>query len=1042
MRGLTSIGLVVLFILVLLVLFNFTGKKEGFALYNNNVPIKPHLDFIDERQTEMNTLMSVINTINPLVKMSPEMEKKSLQALNYPNVGSKGLPGEFQVRTPSDPLKFSPKDQDLTERARFCQNYVQSADCSVWDPPSGLNDPDGSIRRNWQRFVNECGLSLDKDGTNYQGENHIGGLYVGAKEKRNMLHRTRNKPNRELYFRPTLGMSKTGMFSLDKRSCNIINERIQCMAQKSFNVNNCSQCYTQDSWNRLDEESVRITPEIFIGGEGKISILSGGGTIEMNLSRNVQKINFPSGFIINEGQVIQISVVSSRDVPRPVVYGYIGGSTRLVNPFKFDLFLLVESDLITGRRPITLGTVTQDNMKMYRMLMGTGRKEMKLVVKIPFSFIDTEDDTTSTCDNGPFITQKSSAEFLASNPCFGPSATPGNYSVTCLKEKFLGVGGTTEGSGYPKDVNAGRILNYDEDNSARDIDQISEFLYDMAIKASTGRDQNGNKLSINEWNDASVFLTGNRIGNACHGQENFPAASISEDCLQYIYRNQGQNNEFGATYTGPFTLSSLLGKKLPENGTTYCQPGAPLDPATESGKEYIKSLNNIREIKDFYNLKHTKANNNRAALNERSDVIKECYNVTLVEPKQEEVYWVGPDNYTYEQATELAKRLGGQLATYQQIHAAQALGANWCKPGWVSERYTIYPINEQTIAGCGDAPGIHTKNEVRAGANVYGIKPDKDSEESKEYGILPFNTESQQWNSMEVFQVTDKGYDKTKEQAADICASMGATVATASQLQKAYDAGAQWCSAGWIADSQDGKYPMQQWWGYCGSNRGVTEYGSQHAPKNAKGEPMFAVNCFGQKPNKKTPPKPSKNILNFYQDVVDQSKKAFTSYEYYNEYRPVPLRGIGLVHPPYFTTLTKSPQKALIVSAAFPGGLWYANEQKLGLFELVPSVYPRFIFTLYPTNNGGIFIRADTNMRVGTEQGKDNYVINVNRPWDGPWELWQIEPIPGNPGRVALRSYFGRYASATGMFKPINAAATKVGPNEQFILSASLGNGS
>jgi hypothetical protein len=132
----------------------------------------------------------------------------------------------------------------------------------------------------------------------------------------------------------------------------------------------------------------------------------------------------------------------------------------------------------------------------------------------------------------------------------------------------------------------------------------------------------------------------------------------------------------------------------------------------------------------------------------------------------------------------------------------------------------------------------------------------------------------------------------------------------------------------------------------------------------------------------------------------------------------------------------------LIISAAFPGGLWYANEQKLGLFELVPSLYPRFIFTLYPTNNGGIFIRADTNMRVGTEQPSDNYVINVNRSWDGPWELWQIEPIPGKPGHVALRSYFGRYASATGMFKPINAAATSVGPNEQFILSASLGYGS
>lgn len=1094
MRGqLTSIGIVILVFLVLLVIFNYSNKNEGFTTYNNTLPIQSHQEYSNRRMSETNLAMSLQNMMSPFLEPSAELARHSLQALNHPNVTG-GLPGEFQIGPPSDPIQFASGDVDLAKKTRMCEEYTQSADCSVWDEPT-----DPQKRKKWQEFMNECGLSLDREGTNSKGEKHSGGgLYVGLSKKQQQFANSEGKPNRERYFKPTLGSTKTGLFSLDKKSCNIINERIRCAAQKNFDVPNCSQCYTQDSWNRIDEESERIPPEFYVGGEGKLKITVDGFSTEMRLKTTVAKLQLPEGSTIKEGQVIQMTV---SDATRPNLYGYLAGPTRAVDPYKFDLYVLGETDLITGRRPVTLGSSTQNDIKMIRMIPGAGKKEMRIIFKVPFSFIDTEDYSSSACDNGPFITQKASADFLNSNPCFGSSATPGNYNMECLQEKFIAVGGTNEGTGFPRDANTLKKLNY-KNGVPQNIDQISEFLYDISIKASTGRDQQGNKLSVVAWNDASSFLTGKRITSPCNGQEDLPATSIDQDCLQYLYRNKGEGGEYGATYTSPFTLSSLLGKDKKESGNTYCQPGAPLDPTTATGKNKIKSLVGVTQVKELYNKTHSVANDNSIDIFQRSEQINDCYGVKPAQPPQGEVYWAGPGyDYTFDQAAAVAKKLGGSLATYQQLYAAWKLGANWCASGWTAEGFAMYPINEQTIPGCATSPGIQNYNPGKVGVTVFGIKPDEGSEEANEYKIRPFNSQTNQWNSLEVFQVNDNGYDKIKAQSAEVCGAVGAKPATSSELQKTFEAGGQWCSAGWVSDpdKNNGLYPMQQFNGYCGSNVGISEYGSQHAPKNSQGLPMFAVNCIGIKPNKRVPSKPGRKVGNFFTNSFNDKDTAYSSYDFYKTYRPIPLKGVGAVHPFYFPALTQTPKKVQFVSAAFPGGLWYANEEKAGLFEMVPSLVDRFTFTVY-TGVGGdwercsaadftksgtsvrsdgtnpwdnsqtndwnvnnqktqceargmcfnnkssgpwcyepnkgklvIYIRANTNKRLCASP---NGSITVDRVWDGPWEAWFLEPVPNKPEYVALRSYFGKYITCKGMFKELRADADTIGPNEQFAILA------
>ncbi|NBR60498.1 MAG: hypothetical protein EBT86_02410 [Actinobacteria bacterium] len=1090
MRGLnTSIGVVILFILVFLVLLNYINVsiKENFVEYNNTLPISSHMEFSKKRSLETNPIMSLINQMSPIVPPSENLQKSSIQALNTDNVDSNGLPGEFQVEKPEQPLQLNPKDMDLAAKARFCQEYTTSADCKGWDPPvRNYLESDYSYQERynrWVKFTEECGLSLDLKGTNFQGNAHQGGLFVGKENKLAQLEAAVGKPNKEKYYRPTLGTSKKGLFSLNKDSCLIIEERLKCSTQKNFDIRNCSQCYIQDKWDRIDDDSQRLVPEFYVGGSGKLEVIvQQGKSNTFELTKEVKLLQGLPSF--EEGSTLLFNL--SGGGGNPIIYGYLASITKKVKPFRFELAPLIEVDKVSGLRPAIRGFLNQNDIKMNRIVAATGKNELKLIVKVPFTFLDTEDDACVECDNSPFLTKKSSAEFLNSNPCFGPNAKPGNYNMECLKEKFLAAGGTQEGKGFPKNTQTLAGLNYDKRGRPRDLPQIGEYLYELSVRSSTGRSGRGTKLSVDDWNEASMFMIGKPIKNVCDGQENIAAKNISSECLQYVYRNQGEGGEFGSTYTAGFTLSSLIGKSADEKGAAHCHPKAPLDPSTDTGKKAIENLPNLAAVKKLYNDTHTKANNNEFSIYERSKEIKECYNVDIAKPPIKEVYWVGPGyDYTFEQATKVAKELGGELATYQQLYAAWALGANWCSTGWVSEGSAHYPINGQLIFGCASYPGVQFYQPERAGATVYGIKPGKDSEEAVKYKIHPFNTQTGQWNSEEVFPVFDGGYDKTKDQAAQVCADVGATNATFNQLEQTHRAGGQWCAAAWVSDSNrnNGFYPMQQMHGWCGSVIGnISEYGASYAPKDSEGKPMFGVNCYGVKPNKDSPMKQNRKIGNFYSDAWDSPNTVYSSYDYYKIYRPIPVKNVGLVHPYYFPTFGKFPVKVQVFSVNIPNGRWYTTDKKLGLFEMVPSVAERFTFILTPARgnqwskcsasgftkkpvgqgnqseaacnaagkcynpkNGGfpcyepgvgenaVFIQSTNGFRVCAEE---DGTINVNRTWDGPWESWYLEPVQDNPPYVAIRSHHLKYMSHNGLFKMFDAKANAVGANEMFMLRA------
>jgi hypothetical protein len=106
-------------------------------------------------------------------------------------------------------------------------------------------------------------------------------------------------------------------------------------------------------------------------------------------------------------------------------------------------------------------------------------------------------------------------------------------------------------------------------------------------------------------------------------------------------------------------------------------------------------------------------------------------------------------------------------------------------------------------------------------------------------------TESNTYKIPEVFQV--KGYKHTREEADSICRKNGAVLATTKQLEYAQQNGADWCSTGWVADTdEDGenraKYPINtRTMRGCGNGgTGVKIW----TPPYKKA----AVNCYGIKP--------------------------------------------------------------------------------------------------------------------------------------------------------------------------------------------------
>lgn len=148
----------------------------------------------------------------------------------------------------------------------------------------------------------------------------------------------------------------------------------------------------------------------------------------------------------------------------------------------------------------------------------------------------------------------------------------------------------------------------------------------------------------------------------------------------------------------------------------------------------------------------------------------------------EEVFHVGNNNFTFDQAKHVCRSMNSKLATYDQMVEAYQKGAEWCNYGWSENQMALFPTQRKTWEklqkapkknrdDCG-SPGINggyfEDSSLKFGVNCYGVKKDEPTEmkaeiddyisrkdkyeqelqayyKNKNYDVVPFNRTN--WNS-------------------------------------------------------------------------------------------------------------------------------------------------------------------------------------------------------------------------------------------------------------------------------------------------------
>jgi hypothetical protein len=690
---------------------------------------------LQQGQARFNKMVDLVNLTSPQISLDENPQQSLNQATASLQVES-GLPGAFIAKKTTDPYKIPTSLPPSINAAQTICETVTTPDCSAFNNP---------------QFAANCGISFDPKGINSKGKPQMGGLYLSPDDRATQQQRAISLgagPD-NVQYQPSIGQSAKGMFAIDASSCTVVSEQTACQRTQSLTSPNCTSCFTSGAYNRVDPASPRIPPTFVIqtNATSVVFVDANGTQTAYTVSPNTPTPITPATNVA-EGTTFQWNLTGPNDGSL-YFSGYLTAPTTKGN-FNLDLNAVLDLDLITNYKPRLGGSQTVNNTQCLTLRPGIGQGQMQLHGQMPFSFLSPYEFDAQTCDNGPIVTLPASATFLGNDVCYAPGSTPGNYSLDCLQQLFVSAGGTTQGKGYPANTTAAKALLYDSTNAARSLDDISTYLYQMNVQASTGLDTQGNQLSLADWNTASMFCTGTAVTNPCEGP-NKSGGPLTTECIQYLYTNGGAADPtIGATYSlGPNYASQ------DSNGNpVYCTPNGALSPSTPEGLKRALAAGGVSGVKALYNTAHTTANNNSLPNAQRQSAMQDCYG-NQFDAKGNEVYWVGGPNNGYTiplaDAAATCAQFGATVATPAQIADAYASGAEWCACGWATDGIAYFPM--QTLKPFCGSPGTNSCESYRsaaagqpAGVSCYGPKPAQNKIPSG-YSVLPFVQNSQTWNN-------------------------------------------------------------------------------------------------------------------------------------------------------------------------------------------------------------------------------------------------------------------------------------------------------
>jgi hypothetical protein len=526
------------------------------------------------------------------------------------------------VRTTNTHLPYS----SVQQKIKFCEELLGDG-ANVCE---ALNDP---------RY-RECGVCL-KDGTNSDNKRHVGGLFFSEYDKRSqdILQKDVDPLFRKLD--PTIGKCNQRNFVTTFAKCQRRREQLLCEATGSFprkipgQANNCAQCVEQGMRfvfrGSKDKEFTAVLHLIAQGnvvishrGINQVSNSSGPGLGYMRFvidrTRENETIN-----LTNTGNATQILAGQWTNQPatRTLPFFETIINKESVNINGTTSGLRISRDIPANQlRNFRTGTLSISGNK------SQGRYDLRLNVS-GFLAEPDFDEEAADCPTGAFLGTDQSMRLLKSNPCFteNPNAALGQACVAAL---FMAAGGNVFGKGYPssqaktdevlKEVS--RKLN-NKAMASLTIDEIVEILAAKVDLANTGVSQNGEDVSIETINEASMFMLGIEVRSPCDiNSQNGP---LTDSCLQYLYDNRGAGQKEGPTYTSSFGPN-----------TSFCTRKGTASPTNAQGVKnrslivQLRRYGGIRGVQGAFDSIHKLANSSGGDnQNEVQRGLAFCYGVIV-----------------------------------------------------------------------------------------------------------------------------------------------------------------------------------------------------------------------------------------------------------------------------------------------------------------------------------------------------------------------------------------------------------------------------
>jgi len=682
------------------------GILEQFVVES---PLTP---FIQANQPYYNPASDIINPIKPQLSLSPATSQNFIKATISADYDSSINPGTTR------PLQIPNKQPQGVVIAQTICETINTDNCDAFNNPE---------------FAANCGIALDI-GTNTEGKPHQGGLYFDAmsRESQKLKENIINGKDYNTYT-PTLGTST--MFARDKDMC--YRKRIDLSCKKGHVIGEgnssavCSLCFTDGSYHATvpNTEVNPVTMTLYSNANNQLAIhITGKKEIWDRLVSDGKVIRPPTGgtqmsdgtqlsmyvskpLTIYEGDTLQI-ICENQNKTNAMVAGFIKASTVSNPNYQLDMtaFMSKDHDLPVLQN----GTI----LSYFIFVQQEGQPSIDLHGIVPFTFTKSPSPDANNCSNGPFITQKASMDALnADGDCYNSENSPGNYPLACLKKIFRGMGGTAKGTGYPSESNKVGLL-FDTNGNPRSLGQITDYLGGLAVQAATGLN-NGVSMSIPDWNNASMFMTGKAISNPCETKGG--TGPITTDCLNFLYTDPGT---YGTTQQNQSLDSQDFQQSL------VCRPEGALSPSNPDGLARAKAaaLRTGKDgVKALYKSAFQTANNTSLSNDDRKQSLKDCYGVKVLNSKAE-VFQVsnggGGYNVAYNDAPAICAKVGAVLATTAQLNEAQTAGSQVCGCGWTADdQIAKYPMVQTGVPGCGSpgSGGLVKYVKVSGGADYLSI---------------------------------------------------------------------------------------------------------------------------------------------------------------------------------------------------------------------------------------------------------------------------------------------------------------------------------